>query len=112
MMLRADRRNFVASVELASAAPALNWSYARLPLRLAAWSLAALLAASLGWTAETRGSTAAAAKTPGIFSPDHRSAEAAHESRELQPFAAGRWVFTGYGSAAVGKTSHQVYAGH
>jgi len=27
-------------------------------------------------------------------------------------FKAGQWVFTGYGSAAVGKTSHQVYSGH
>lgn len=28
------------------------------------------------------------------------------------PFAAGRWLLTGYGSAAVGKTSHKVYASH
>jgi hypothetical protein len=28
------------------------------------------------------------------------------------PFAAGQWLLMGYGSAAVGKTSHQVYAGH
>lgn len=27
-------------------------------------------------------------------------------------FTAGQWLLTGYGSAAVGKTSHQVYAGH
>jgi hypothetical protein len=28
------------------------------------------------------------------------------------PYQVGDWVFSGYGSAAVGKTSHQVYAGH
>lgn len=28
------------------------------------------------------------------------------------PFSAPRWTLSGYGSAAVGKTSHQVYAGH
>jgi opacity protein-like surface antigen len=28
------------------------------------------------------------------------------------PFATGQWLLTAYGSAAVGKTSHQVYAGH
>jgi hypothetical protein len=27
-------------------------------------------------------------------------------------FKASKWVFTGYGSGAVGKSSHQVYAGH
>ena len=28
------------------------------------------------------------------------------------PFKAGNWVLSGYASAAVGKSSHQVYAGH
>jgi lipid A 3-O-deacylase len=33
-------------------------------------------------------------------------------SRTDSPFTAGRWVVSGYGSASLGKSSHQVYAGH
>jgi hypothetical protein len=33
-------------------------------------------------------------------------------SPATNPFTAGSWLLSGYGSAAVGRTSHQVYAGH
>ncbi|MEX0806915.1 MAG: acyloxyacyl hydrolase [Candidatus Binatia bacterium] len=41
---------------------------------------------------------------------DRGEIQSRHRQASRDPFAAGKWLFTGYGSAAVGKTSRQIYA--
>jgi len=69
------------------------------------------------------GAQAAGAQTdasPSIALPRIRQSQAAGDEETQNKsfrarrgsFATGQWLLTAYGSAAVGKTSHQVYAGH
>jgi lipid A 3-O-deacylase len=60
---------------------------------------------------------AAAQNQPGLETANSEAlsnppSPAPAPSQTVSPFMAGSWVVSGYGSASLGKGSHQVYAGH
>jgi hypothetical protein len=44
--------------------------------------------------------------------PEETRVPPPEHSQAASRFAAGKWLLSGYGSAALGKTTHKVYAGH